>query len=154
MSKLSNSYLLSLIKKQQLKNTADEVLLNFFGGSHALCEANDFWKLATANVGMISRRDITELVGFAQLRKRIVALDNNGLTFDTSHENHAYFTISDTELLDKSFTSAREFYISRGIPEGREEIEGRIVTKTVKVNDVDSLRNECAEHLYTMFDAA
>ena len=142
--KVPDTEILQAIWRAQVKKTANGVICNYVGGGKAL-NGSDSQRYAQG-LHMISRRAWGVPLGYAQLRRRIIALIKSSPLPWGSDFNGATFWINDQRAKDV-FEFARQWWRDQGVPEGFDEQRKRM--RTVQVNEfgekVEQLEAELLE---------
>ena len=142
--KIHDSAFVQAIWTLILRQISKDVLLNFTVGRKALVLDNENWLSNCSSIHVRSRHNITDVIQPQQIYKRIRQLDSQGYFSWTS--NMLMFTFG-TNQAKLAFKEARQFWISKGIPNS---LEGE-KTIPVLVPDYEKLVVECFEHLQSKF---
>jgi hypothetical protein len=122
--KLTDEELLKIIWKHQLTH-ATSIITTYIGDRYSLesfhgdeemdrfCSYRNCFALS-----MVSRRTLTDKVGYQQLRKRIIKLIKAGKLISIMGECDFY--LIDGELTKRAYKHARQFLLEKGLPEGAE----------------------------------
>ncbi|WP_027858399.1 hypothetical protein [Marinobacterium jannaschii] len=144
--KISDKELLDAVWENQLRLLSRTVLHKYMGGSYGLACGDDFWFYASSSEHIVSRQRVTDLISKKHLRSRIVSLINEGKIHSPNGDRVLGFCI-DSDLAREAFSAAREFWLSKGVPEGHSE--GR--ANTVRGIDFDAIAAECEGMLLKRF---
>lgn len=142
--KIHSDALTQAIWTLQLKQLSSDVLQRYVGDKYGLVPNDDTWYKNASDIHLCERQKITDKLGKQQILKRVRKLiDEKYIAW--AHQNLTFFI--DTKQARKAFVVARDFWLSKGIPEGF----GDKGMRCVSLDNHQHLVNECFEHLQEQF---
>lgn len=145
--KITDDELLHALWLNQLKNLSSGVLVNYVGGKSGLVGDNHTEFVFANDQHIRWREDITDRLSGQQLLKRIRKLAEQEKVKSTGGRRVLTFYI-DSPAAREAFKAARLWWSEQGVPEGYgKHPDGRSYAKTIKLNNLDALKAECAQYL-------
>jgi len=139
--KISPTNLLHAIWLYQIKKASTGVLHRYVGGNYGLCSNTDFWRKSATSIHRCERQNITKKISKAQLLRRIKSLVDEGLIEWTAFD--LAFSVKNDSLTAELFIDARNFWISKGVPEGIKD--GK--SNTVKIENLEHKQEAALNYL-------
>ena len=136
--KISNDALIQAIWTYQLKTLSKGVLHHYVGGKFGVVDTG--WFLNASGIHTCERHLITDKLGKQQVYKRIRDLIKLNY-IDWAHKPNTFFI--ETLQAKQAFASARDFWLSKGVPTGF--IDGK--SQCVPLENHSELVNQCFELL-------
>lgn len=145
--KITDDELLHAIWLNQLDGLSSSVLCNYIGGGVSLDGADDYDFEHASGEHVCSRQRVTMAIGRQQLLKRLRGLVASGKLVSPYGKQLLTFHI-DSPAAREAFAAARQWWRERGVPEGYgKHPDGRSYAKTVKLDNLEALKAECAQYL-------
>jgi hypothetical protein len=141
--KITDDELLHAIWLNQLKNLSSGVLCNYIGGGVGLWRNFEF----ASDQHIRWREEVTDRLSKQQLLKRIRKLAECGKITSPYGKRLLTFYI-ESPAAREAYEAANQWWRERGVPEGYgKHPDGRDYAKTVKLDNLDALKAECAQYL-------
>lgn len=152
--KIHDDALIQAIWTLQLKCLSRDVLHHYVGGKYGLVDES--WFLIASDIHTCERHLITPKLGKQQIYKRLRKLIEQKYV-SWAHKPNTFFI--DTVQAKEAFTAAREFWLSKGVPEGftTTKVIGRTTccaeSRCVPLDKAEYVKlvDECFEHLQSQF---
>ena len=145
--KITDDELLHAIWLNQLNGLSGSVLYNYIGGGVGLTGEGDTDFEFASGEHVCSRQHVTTAVGRQQLLKRLRVLVATGRLVSPYGKKLLTFYI-DSPAAREAFKAARLWWREQGVPEGYgKHPDGRSYAKTVKLDNLNALKDECAQYL-------
>ena len=145
--KITDDELLHAIWLNQLSGLSSSVLCNYIGGGVGLDGDDEYDFTHASGEHVCGRQRVTTAVGRQQLLKRLRALVTAGKLVSPYGKQLLTFYI-DSPAAREAFKAARQWWSEQGVPEGYgKHPDGRSYVKTIKLDNLDALKAECAQYL-------